>query len=83
MDLLGSALNKVRPRRKSIGTIIPTLQVIPDNDQVQNFVAENPEDETRLMLVHKQRKRRGSCPASPKVGLEIAFSICVLPYISG
>ncbi|XP_053373838.1 5'-AMP-activated protein kinase subunit gamma-2-like isoform X10 [Mercenaria mercenaria] len=66
MDLLGSALNKVRPRRKSVGTIIPTLQVIPDNDQVQNFVPGNPEDETRLMLVHKQKKRRGSCPANPK-----------------
>lgn len=67
MDLLGSALNKMRPRRRSVGNIIPTLQVIPDNEQVQNFMPDNPEDETRLMLGKRQGKRRASCPANPKV----------------
>jgi len=64
MDFLGSTLNKFRPRRRSVGTIIPTLQVIPDNDEpVANFVPEDPEDEARLTLVRKQSRRRGSCPA--------------------
>ncbi|KAL4222675.1 5'-AMP-activated protein kinase subunit gamma-2 [Mactra antiquata] len=66
MDFLGSTLNKFRPRRRSVGTIIPTLQVIPDNEQIREFTPEDPEDETRLMLVRKQRQRRGSCPANPK-----------------
>lgn len=75
MDFLGSTLNKLRPRRRSVGTIIPTLQVIPDNEQVREFTPEDPEDETRLRLVRKQRQRRGSCPANPKV------MHCMLPKI--
>ena len=66
MDFLGSTLNKFRPRRRSVGTIIPTLQVIPDNDEpMRDF--DNMEDEARLRLMRKQSHRRGSCPATTKV----------------
>lgn len=65
MDFLGSTLNKFRPRRRSVGTIIPTLQVIPDNEPVNDF--DDVEDEARLRLMRTQGKRRGSCPATTKV----------------
>ena len=66
MDFLGKNLNKMRPRRRSVGTIVPpNLQSIPDNDQPVDFKSE--EEKERMNLVRKQSKRRGSCPASPKV----------------
>ena len=66
MDFLGKNLNKMRPRRRSIGTIVPpNLQPIPDNDQPVDF--ESKEEEARMNLVRKQSKRRGSCPTGPKV----------------
>ena len=66
MDLLGFNLNKLRPRRRSIGTIaISNLESIPDNDQPMTFTSE--EDEARMKLVRKQSKRRGSCPVATKV----------------
>ena len=67
MDFLGKNLNKMRPRRRSIGTIVPpNLQSIPDNDKpVESF--ENAEEKARIDLVRKQSKRRASCPAGPKV----------------
>lgn len=67
MDFLGKNLNKMRPRRRSVGTIIPpNLQSIPDNDKpVESF--ESAEEKARMDLVKKQSKRRGSVPANPKV----------------
>ena len=69
MDFLGSTLNKVRPRRRSVGTIIPTLQVIPDNDQPVTFTPDDPEDEARLGVYRKQSQRRSSCPVNAKVSM--------------
>ena len=66
MDFLGKNLNKMRPRRKSIGTIVPpNLQSIPDNDKPVDF--KSAEEEARINLVRKQSKRRGSCVPGQKV----------------
>ncbi|XP_052248719.1 5'-AMP-activated protein kinase subunit gamma-2-like isoform X3 [Dreissena polymorpha] len=63
MDYLGSALHKLRPRRRSVGTI-PTLQVIPDNDEpVEIFTPDDPEEASRISQYRRQSKRRASCPA--------------------
>ena len=66
MDFLGKNLNKMRPRRRSVGTIVPpNLQPIPDNKQVECF--DTTDEKDKLDLVRKQSKRRASCPAGPKV----------------
>ena len=66
MDFLGKNLNKMRPRRRSVGTIVPpNLQSIPDNKQVECF--DTASDKDKIDLVRKQSKRRASCPAGPKV----------------